>query len=515
MLALSFTFPAGRYHATPWDRHVNEGAVDWPPEPWRVLRALIATWHHKVKMLGRHEAATLEALVESLSRDLPEYKVPDASHSHTRHYMPQFKAGDTSLVFDAFTAVARDEPLVMAWPDLDLPAAQAALLDDLLAAMGYLGRAESWVEASRSTAPFEPNCKPGDEALDTATGELRGEIVALLAPLPATEYDALRSHFLSDRKAAKKLGSTLPPKLLDALSVDTADLRKQGWSRPPASRHVTYLRPVEALRPKRGSPKSAPRRTTTARYLLIGKPLPRVEESVRVGELLRRAVMGEAKQQLGEGAIPAIFSGHGLPSDNRHGHAFYLPWDGNGDGRIDRLILHVPSGLDEQERRIAERLVRLWGGDFGEWRLVLEDIGDEAIGGPLLTGMLKAGGQAPASTDASAAQASLPGAREWRSITPYLHPWYAKKGFGVAEQIKRECAARGLPEPELESLSTIQVGPLSRKPIRFHRFRDKRDLVQPDRLGSFWRLRFPSAVPGPIALGFGCHFGLGLFEPTA
>jgi len=38
-------------------------------------------------------------------------------------------------------------------------------------------------------------------------------------------------------------------------------------------------------------------------------------------------------------------------------------------------------------------------------------------------------------------------------------------------------------------------------------------LHQPDRLGSFWRLTFPEPVAGPLALGFGCHFGLGLFKP--
>lgn len=44
MIAISLTFPAGRYHATPWDRHVNEGAVEWPPSPWRLLRSLVAVW---------------------------------------------------------------------------------------------------------------------------------------------------------------------------------------------------------------------------------------------------------------------------------------------------------------------------------------------------------------------------------------------------------------------------------------------------------------------------------------
>ena len=130
MLALSFTFPAGCYHATPWDKHVNEGTVAWPPEPWRILRALIATWHHKVKVAGKHTEATLLALIESLATELPEYHLPAATHSHTRHYMPQFKVGDTSLVFDAFTTVKCDDPLTVTWPGVSLPDDQAALLDD-------------------------------------------------------------------------------------------------------------------------------------------------------------------------------------------------------------------------------------------------------------------------------------------------------------------------------------------------------------------------------------------------
>lgn len=45
------------------------------------------------------------------------------------------------------------------------------------------------------------------------------------------------------------------------------------------------------------------------------------------------------------------------------------------------------------------------------------------------------------------------------------------------------------------------------------RFRSRRGLIQPNRLGSFWRLTFSEPVQGPLALGFGCHFGLGLFAP--
>ena len=33
------------------------------------------------------------------------------------------------------------------------------------------------------------------------------------------------------------------------------------------------------------------------------------------------------------------------------------------------------------------------------------------------------------------------------------------------------------------------------------------------RQNSFWRLEFPVSITGPLALGFACHYGLGLFRP--
>lgn len=42
-----------------------------------------------------------------------------------------------------------------------------------------------------------------------------------------------------------------------------------------------------------------------------------------------------------------------------------------------------------------------------------------------------------------------------------------------------------------------------RRPIHFRRFRNRRGLTQPDRLGSFWVLTFPQPVQGPLALGLG------------
>lgn len=232
--------------------------------------------------------------------------------------------------------------------------------------------------------------------------------------------------------------------------------------------------------------------STTARLILVGKPLPRVEDSLRIGELMRIATIGTAGRLFGKDAVPALLSGHGLRQGNRHLHAFFLPWDGNGDGWIDRGLLHVPGGLGSSGLAVIEQLRKLWSRDGGEWQLVLEAIGDKAVAGPL------------------AASSAI-----WRSVTPYLHPWHRKKGLEVQDQLRRECRNRGLPEPvAIRQLDQIDVGGgIKRRPVHFHRFRHKRGLTQPDTRGSFWKLTFPKPVEGPLALGFACHYGLGIFTP--
>jgi len=68
VIAISFKFPAGRYHATPWGRHVNEGAVEWPPSPWRILRALEARDEATAERLARSHIQTLRQELERSAR---------------------------------------------------------------------------------------------------------------------------------------------------------------------------------------------------------------------------------------------------------------------------------------------------------------------------------------------------------------------------------------------------------------------------------------------------------------
>ncbi len=524
MFALVFRFPAGRYHATPWGRHVNEGAVAWPPEPYRILRALIATWHRKADKTRWSDSA-LHRLIETLAASAPVYRLPGAVHAHTRHYMPQgsLEGGRerTSLVFDAFYRVNPDGELVVAWPDLTLDPDTFALAAHLTSLIGYLGRAESVVVAHavdriEGEFPVAPQASvaPGPAAAD------------ILAPLTPAQYAETRPSLLTqnrDRPGSKSrlaFEATVPATLTDALQVETSQLQAAGWSRPPAARLVRYTCPEVEPRPPVRRPRPTgpddPTRFPVARFVLAGRPLPSITDAVKIGEVLRRALMA----RVGE-PIPAVLSGRdedGAPlRDPRHAHAFFLPEDHDEDGSIDHLVLYARSGLDRRVRRAAEGLRALWitdrsghgreeeESDAGrrEWRVALEGFGMSAQFDDC---------------------ALLRSSRTWVGVTPYLRPLHLKGGDPLEEtrrMIRVECEGRGWPPPQItldgdgtSAGRNIRVGGHTRNVLAFHRFRSRRGLTQPDRTGLALRLEFPEPVGGPVALGFASHFGLGLFRAT-
>src|SRR5437763_1263595 len=158
MLAIELRFPAGRYHATPWGRHHNEGVAEWPPSPWRLLRALVAVWKRTRADLP---ADAVRRLLAPLT-ELPLFTLPAATVAHTRHYVPWEKKGprDRTLVHDTFVAVRREDAVAVCWPDAELPGDQLAVLAELLANLTHLGRRESWCAARLAEHAPPPNCRP-------------------------------------------------------------------------------------------------------------------------------------------------------------------------------------------------------------------------------------------------------------------------------------------------------------------------------------------------------------------
>ncbi|HXG66879.1 MAG TPA: type I-U CRISPR-associated protein Csb2 [Blastocatellia bacterium] len=112
--------------------------------------------------------------------------------------------------------------------------------------------------------------------------------------------------------------------------------------------------------------------------------------------------------------------------------------------------------------------------------------------------------------------------RRWRSVTPFSLPRFANRGGGKAPrprdlpeaQLVRELASRGLPEPvSIRRVKGYQAG--DRPLVRWLDFHSRRgNGAQGHGLAGF-EIEFPESIIGPLALGFGCHFGLGLFLPCA
>ena len=106
--------------------------------------------------------------------------------------------------------------------------------------------------------------------------------------------------------------------------------------------------------------------------------------------------------------------------------------------------------------------------------------------------------------------------RRWRSVTPFLASGHLKAA-GYPGEVRRLLTRRRLDPSDVvvTPRDTIDVGGTPRRAIHFHRFRSRGHEVQPDAAGALLDLVLPEAIEGPMAIGYGSHFGLGLFAAIA
>ena len=484
MLAIRFAFTAGRYHATQWGRHVNEGVPEWPPSPWRILRGIVATWRRTLPDMSTERVVPI---VERLASEYPAFHLPMASTGHTRHYMPyhEGKKERTTLVIDSFVAMGANEPVFAVWPKVELESAQQEDLSTILRNMPYLGRAESWVEASLVSDPRKPN----SYALESGT-------------LPQGDLEITRT-----------LTPRTPIRLKD-LEVESSSLRRSGRKDPEGAQWWPYVRRSDCFTAFRVARRQRHRRdeeATVVRFALAGNPRPLASDALRWGELARTCAMAMYGRQNG-GGRSKMLSGKdaaGKPLKG-HPHAFYVPTDEDGDGRLDHLTVWTPGGLNQREFRAVVSVKTLKpSGPREPVQLVY---------------------QAHGSLEEFAAVSPLFGmSRHWRSLTPYVLTRHVKyrgpKGAkrivdSPEEQIRREISLRFPKRPSLADVKILEARDAIRpmregfssgfRPFDFRKYRQG----GPKGGGAFnFELEFEEVVCGPLLLGFACHYGLGIFVP--
>jgi len=247
---------------------------------------------------------------------------------------------------------------------------------------------------------------------------------------------------------------------------------------------------------------------TVARFSLSGRA-PRFTEAILLAERIHVALV-----ELSDGS--SIFTGcdvSGRPLKG-HAHAYILSESnlalGRGhNGEITHVTVYAAAGFGPVERDALENLREIHGLDV---QLTLMSMGLPGDIG----GLNVSRGECPL----------LAEARTWVSRTPFIptrHPKATRAGVP-----KRD--ARGLqigsPEHELRRLLRLEgfPEPLEVEPVYFtelagHRigwasFYRARSAGEGRRAGSAgygFRIEFSKKVQGPIAVGYGAHFGMGMF----
>lgn len=312
-----------------------------------------------------------------------------------------------------------------------------------------------------------------------------------------------------------------PPDICEVLRLDTGDLQAEGWSVPPGSKWVTYWRASDALESlsRRSQTKEGKAVDTivfaVSSRTVSGKTLPPLRRGLQLTERVHQAL---ARTADGASAM-AVSQLVGKDERNEmtlgHQHVYLLPVATRASSLdpakrdtagIDHLVVHLRTGMTAETRTVVETGLRAIYAREAMLKLV-----------PLWAGSAAGFGKL----------AVLRSARVWLSHTPYVCPRHLKATgrhslFGQVDEELRSLGVKGLQSVEFESrdgwasadrlLPALGGSNVSTRWRRFLKERSTGPRAPGRQPGLGLRLTFDQSVQGPISIGYGSHYGLGLFE---
>ena len=473
------------YHATPWGKHVNEGVPEWPPSIWRLLRAIISVWKTTKPELSEQK---VWPILQKLINELPDYHLPDASVSHTRHYMPV--KGSNTLIMNTFVVVGKN-PIEIIWKNVTLGKEETETMDAILKNLHYFGRAESWCTAGTSAESGDCNCSP----LGTDFVPEGADLVSVLVPKKDVKFVDVAEPAAKSSKGE-----------LNSISVTTKQLQDSNYVDPPGGRWVQYTRPQNCFEGKLSHDTKTAHMNdiTLVRYAVVGTVRPSIVDTLRVGDMARSACMSKYGKKK-NGDVSATFSGKdggGNPLSG-HQHAFYLPTYETQYQEIDHLTIVASKQFDKDELDALFSLRRLYKRNAADVHLVFQGCG---------------------TPDNFPKVPILQESRIWESATPVVlsrHIKYRRSGSeirqigGPEEQIRDEIEKRYGISDALKNITIDQdqtgMRNTSHRPSDFFRWRRHGSVG--DGRSYKVQLEFKEPIKGPITLGYSSHFGLGMFVP--
>jgi CRISPR-associated protein Csb2 len=216
----------------------------------------------------------------------------------------------------------------------------------------------------------------------------------------------------------------------------------------------------------------------------------------------------------------SIFTGcdeQGIPlKGNRHAHVFCESSNALGkgsSGEVTHITIYAPMGFESEDQRALQDLNKVWCADDIDVHVTLLGLGQpQDFGGQDLER-----GESPL----------LAKSRLWVSRTPFVPTRHSKVTRAGVPKMDASGLQIGSPEHELRRLLRLDEFPeplnveplagtrLGGRGVPWHAFLRQRISGAGRRTangaGYGFLIEFPEAVQGPVAVGYGAHFGMGGF----
>lgn len=493
---------AGRYHAHPWGvSQYGIGEPEWPPSPWRLLRALAAAWFNYQKPSDCPQLR--DELLEALGRSgWPTLVVPGVAFKELRFFHPLVKDGDINARIDHrdFFAVAQGGRFWFVF-EVGLNDAQKGLLNTLLSRIRYFGRSESRAvlrvvdkeaDGTREIPLFK--AEPLDRYCGTNPDGTR-LVREVLCP-GVRQQDGtwdFRASDLWSLDQAHDARNDLPLHLTDACIEAFHPL-------PNGCEWVDYALSAEAIvhempRSRRPVPREQEISVRGIRFHLARRiPIP-VEQTVRVARAFRDEAVKRFRELSRNGHSVTLTGcmSDGTPRPGND-HLYYLPRPSERPGFVELLFVQIPNGrLTASEFDALQSVERI--------RLTPDDPYPITVVAEAVLNNL--------------AQPTMAPSRFWQSRTPLVIPEHLlrdHRAASLANWVAQILGAAGLTR-----IFTINGKP-HRTSVSVHRYgwddNGSKKIMFSSRWGYELQLDFGQLVAFPtVAFGKDAHFGLGQFEP--
>jgi CRISPR-associated protein Csb2 len=501
MLVVEVDLLAGRYHAHVWgDSQFAMSGPEWPPSPWRLLRAVASAWFETRPVPST--IAERDALIEKLGCcPAPEMWLPTTAFRELRYY--QRLEHKRALHHDLFAVPAGGRFYFVF--DVALSDEERGLLDQLLRRLQYLGRAESRTGLRLPDDLTSPprgffSVVPRDRAGTGGWSPCR--VLCASKERKFSASDLWTSRNVATGKKSKKIETAMdslgaPVHLVDALLSDRKPVPDGAVWIEYAQPEGSVLHELPLVRAQRVPTPTSVDVTALVCRLCRRVPIP-LRDTVAVARAYRDAAVRSFSAATG-GAQSRMLSGREQDGsvERAHRHLFYLPQPLAGSSEISTMVVRVPSGMslsqEELDALMSVERVSIHGNDRYPITVVPEHTG---------------GGGSVAS-------------RRWKSLTPFLPPLRHRLGRTgtlpeqqVAAFISESCGVTPLRITAIPGPG----GTGTRTPMRAHEYgaatdgsRSSRTWRFTNRLGHWFTIEFDSPTIVGTTLGADAHFGLGQF----